>query len=314
MAILVALAMIGGLFGAVWRNILITQKFDDVFVYNETTVVITGIDQFYYRQFKLLPKLGYPLGDRVIEIYRFNSSCDQLPTNYNITHWRTSNVSGSQNYTHLYLLPGSILNYTVSSVDRNFVSLRVADSVTQLDTAVENTKGYVYITKGPERDEFDSTNCDKKPDCTIELSEKFMYGHDSSYTVESRGYYNFHTAHVVSEYIYTLNLSINATTVDLMQAQHVCNISDTSKKEMSCIVDLEFKIGHVCFVAYTDYEESPYAILNITVTKQSEWVLVSTVVPSAFVLLMILVCLILCTKFCCCKRNSRYNILVNLDT
>ena len=305
--------MIGGLFGTVWRNLLITQKFNDIFVYNETTVVITEINQFYYRQFKLLPKLGYPLGDRVMEIYGFNSSCDHLPTNYSITHWHKSNVSGSQNYTHQYLLPGSTLNFTISSINRD--SVGVVDMDKPLDVEFGTIKGYIYITRGLEREEFDSMNCQGSSECTIVDSMPFTYGrYDRSNLFDRRGYYNFHSALIDPEYRYTIDLAINATSVDLKQAWHACTISDINEGKKLCTVNLDFKAGLVCFIAYTEYEGNPYIVLNIEVTKQLEWDLVTTVLPPAIVLLMILGCLILCTtiNFCCCKRKNQY-VLVNVD-
>ena len=54
-------------------------------------------------------------------------------------------------------------------------------------------------------------------------------------------------------YKYNLDLAINATSVVVMPARQICNISDIDE-ERECTVDLEFKIGKVCFVAYTEYE------------------------------------------------------------
>ena len=312
MTIAVALALSGGLCGAVWRN-LFTQKFGNVIIYDKTAVVLTELDQFYYSQLKLL---GYFLGDRVLQIYRFNSSCDELPTNDSIIHWHKSNTSEDQNYTHQYLLPGSTISYTISLVDND--SVRVVDTApaTPLNAELETVKGYGYITRGPERQEFDPTNCLNSPDCKIVYHKPFTYNHNNSYLVDVRDYYNFHSIHShvpsVPQYRYTLDLIVKATTADLNQAQHVCNITDVNEGEESCNINFQFKFktSYVCLVAYTEYEENSrysYTILDIEVTKQLKLVLLLTAVPPAAILLLVFVCLISCTiKFCCCRKTTRY--------
>ena len=316
---MVALALIGSLLGTVWWNGLIdAQKSDNVFIYNKSAVIIKELNQYYHRQLKLTHVPGIPLRDSVIGIYQFNSSCDRLPTDKSIIRWHKSNVSGDQNYTHQYLMPGSTLNYTISSVNRDSVSpLRVADSVTHLDAELEKVKGYIYITRGPERQEFDSTNCRSTSDCNIEYEKLFMYDqHGNSYVVDPRawGYYNFHSAHIVSQYRYTLDLVINATTVDQTKGKYVCNISDVDEREKNCTVniDFEFKANSlVCLVAHVENEGSSYIILNVEVTRQLMGILLTSVLPPAVVLLTTFVCLISFTiikfcHYCHCRRPNRY--------
>ena len=136
------------------------------------------------------------------------------------------------------------------------------------------------------------------------------------YTYRSHTNNNYAESITIST-VHTLSLNIdNATTIDLKQAQHVCNnITDINEGEGSCVIDLDFKpkIGSlVCFVAYIEYEENSrysYTILDIEVTKQLMWVLLLTALPPAVILLVIIlfVCLILCIiQFCCCKQNTRY--------
>ena len=241
-----------------------------------------------------------------------------LYTDNSIILWHKSYIIiGDQNYTHQYLMPGSTLNYTISSVNRDFVGLRVADSVTHLDAKLEKVKGYIYITHGPERQEFNSTNCRSTSDCNIVYNEPFLYDQQgNSYMVDPRdwGYYNFNSANVAPDYRYTLDLVINATTVDLSKGQHICNISDVNEGEKNCTVniDFEFKANSlVCFVAHMEYEGSLYIMLNVEVTNQLMGILGTSVLPPAVVLLVIFACLILFTtiKFCCCcccKRQNRY--------
>ena len=83
LALVISLALVGSLYGTVWRNLFLTQNPEDVFVYNRSAVVIKQLNH-YYRQLKLSPKKGYRLEDSVIEIYRFNSSCDCLPTKHDV--------------------------------------------------------------------------------------------------------------------------------------------------------------------------------------------------------------------------------------
>ena len=303
LALVVAVVLAGSLCGLVWRNLFLKQQPYDVFVYNKSAVVVTELNLYYHRQLKLLPKKGYQLRDSVIEIYRFNSSCDRLPTKHSVTHWKKLNVKGNQNYTHQYLLPGSTLHYTISPVDRN--SVRVVDMenpALKLDSGLNNRPiGYAYITQGLETD---STKCQNSPDCTIVDDKTFKNGpYDNSYLVESRGYYNFHSVLVDPQYQYNLDLAINATSVAITPAQHVCNISDNNEDRV-CTENLDFKTGKVCFVAYTEYEGG---ILNFEVTEQLAKVLLTSALPSAVFLLVLFGALVFYTvKFCCCKQQNQY--------
>lgn len=322
-AIVVTVALIPSVGSTVWRwGLFTTRKLNDTFVYNNSAVVIGELNQYYDSKITLTPSPGIPLRDSVVGIYRFNSSCDRLPTQSRIIHWQKSNVSGDQNYTHQYLLPGSTctLNYTVSSVDRNSVRVVHVDMAKRLglDAELENVKGYVYITYGPEHDEFNSIKCQHTSDCTIVYHKPITNDwHEKFYAVDhdspGRGYYNFHSADTDHQYRYTLDLAINATTVDLKHAQHICNISDINEWENSCNHEVEFKFEAnrlVCFVASIEYEGTPgqYVILNVAVSKQLKWILWTSVAPPAVVLPVIFVCLIIYTifKLCCCRCNNHY--------
>ena len=314
-AIVVALAPAVSLGFTVWKNGLINvQKPDDVIVYTNSAVVAIGLDQFYDSKLKLSPILGIPLQDSVVGIYHFDSSCDHLPTENKIIQWHKSNVSGDQNYTHLYLLPGSTLNYTISPVSRN--SVRVVHSIIgtemQLDGELEKIKGYVYITRGPELQEFDPTNCRGTPDCNIEHEKQFTYNgsYNGSYKVDSMAYYNFHSAY---DYRYTLDLAINAITVDLTQGDHVCNISDINEGERNCNQNFTFKANSlVCFVAHTEYEGNPYTILKVEITKQQWMIVVSVLSPAVW--LFIVLCSILCFTCyrCSCRKQQNRYVPVNV--
>ena len=92
---------------------------------------------------------------------------------YSIIHGQKSNISGGQNYTLQYSLPGSTLNYTISFIDRNRNSARVVDMDKSFDAELENVMGYVYITYGPKCEEFDSTKCQNTSDYTIVYYKPF---------------------------------------------------------------------------------------------------------------------------------------------
>ena len=72
-----------------------------------------------------------------------------------------------------------------------------------------------------------------------------------------------------------------------------------------CTENLDFNIGKVCFVAYTEYEGG---ILNFEVTEQLENVLLTSALPSAAFLIVLFGVLISYTavKLCCCKRQNPY--------
>ena len=91
-----------------------------------------------------------------------------------------------QNYIYQYSLPGSTLNYTISSINRNSVRVVDMDKPLSLDAELENVMGYVYIAYGPEREEFDSTKCQSTSDCTIVYHKPFTYNQrEHLYVVDS---------------------------------------------------------------------------------------------------------------------------------
>ena len=309
LALVITLALAGSLCGTVWRHVFHMQTSDDIFVYNKSAVIVTELNQYYDHQLRLFPKMGYRLEESVIEIYRFDTSCDRLPTKHDNIHWHKSNINGDQNYTHQYLLPGSTIRYTISPVDRD--SVRVVDMDEPLESdAGLGPIGYAYITYGPESEEFNSMKCNRSPDCTIISDKTFKKGayFDNSYAVEKRGYYNFHSVIVDPQYKYNLDLAINAASVIVTPAQQICNISDIDE-ERECTVDLEFKIGKVCIVAYTEYEGG---ILHFEVKEHLLNVLLTSALPTAALFLFILfgipVVYIIYTviKVCRRKRNNQY--------
>ena len=310
LALLISLALVGSLYGTVWRNLILKQSPDDVFVYNGSAVVIKQLNHYYHRQLRLSPKKGYRLEDSVIEVYRFNSSCDRLPTKNDVIRWEKVNVIGDQNYTHQYLLPGSTLHYTISPVDRD--SVRVVDVSKPLDAEL-GPIGYAYITYGPESKEFDSTKCQSSSDCTIVDDKTFKNGqyYDNSYPVETRGYYNFHSVLVNPQYHYNLDLTVNATLVVIVPTQHICNISDIDEERV-CTVDLEFKTGMVCFVAYTEFEGG---VIDFEVTERLAKVLLTSMLPPAVFLLVLfggLASYTFAKLFCHCKPKNQY-VSVNAE-
>ena len=293
--------------GTVWRYVFHTQTSDDIIVYNKSAVIVTELNQYYDHQLRLFPKMGYRLEESVIEIYRFDMSCDRLLTKYDIIHWQKSNVNGGQNYTHQYLLPGSTIHYSISPVDRDSVRVVDMDELLESDAGL-GPIGYAYITYGPESEEFNSRKCNRLPDCTIVSDKTFKKGahFDNSYAVEKRGYYNFHSVIVDPQYKYNLDLAINAELVIITPAQQICNITDIDE-ERECTVDLGIlKTGKVCIVAYTEYEGGS---LQFEVKEHVLKVLLTTALPTVALFLILVSCVPVAyalIKRCCRKRNNQY--------
>jgi hypothetical protein len=173
--------------------------------------------------------------------------------------------------------------------------------------------GYAYVTYGPENEEFDSTKCYRSQDCTIVNDKTFKRGSDfdNSYPVEKRGYYNFHSVLVDPKYQYNLDLAINATSVIVTPTQHTCNISDINEERV-CTVNLDFKTGMVCIVAYTEFEGGT---LHFEVTEHLVKVLLTSALPPTLFLLVLFGGLVVYTivKLCCCKRRNNQYVAVNVQ-
>ena len=104
---------------------------------------------------------------------------------YSIIHGQKSNISGGQNYTLQYSLPVSTLNYIISFIDRN--SARVVDMEKSFDAYLENVMGYVYITYGPECEEFDSTKCQNTIRLYNCILQTIYNQHEHLYVIDSQG-------------------------------------------------------------------------------------------------------------------------------
>ena len=103
---------------------------------------------------------------------------------------------------------------------------------------------------------------------------------------------------------YSLRLAVNASVLDanITSEQAVHRIEDANQT-----ISPKFRIGRTCLVAYanTDISSPLYIRLEARVTKlQTVMVPVTTVVPSAVVSLMILICVIV-TGCCCLRIKSR---------
>ena len=314
MAILTIVVIIAPLCGTVWRNLFVKPEFD-VTLFENDTIVVCELDSYYHKQVQLLSQPDAPLGNHVVEIYLFNSTCNSVPTNTEAKSFEKSNISENQNFTNLYLLPKSSLNYTITPS-------------TETNGSTKSVMGYVYITYGPELDldEFNPRTC-KTPntDCTYEpFGNRERVEH--SYPVTQRGYYNLHTVSIkpLNQYQYTLRLTVDASTVKLPQnnaATSVCIIQDKNGGDGSCTIDLDFKLGKVCLVAYTKAESNsphPYIGLKAKVAElQLEMVSITTVVPSAIVVVIIIALMCLLTTCCCLKtrrNNDQYEVLRSIGT
>ena len=294
--------------GMIWKNVFIRPKFDgSITIYQENMVIIGELDNYYHQQVKISSLPAVPLGDNVVEVYCFNSTCEDLPTTNEHKSYEGSNISENQNFIHHYLLPKSTLNYTVTPS----VETSGSDSV----------KGYIYITLGPELHRFNQSTTCQTSDCMIVDHKPFTDRMSvvRSYRVKRREYYNFHTVSIVPQYQYSLALTIDATSVNVhtFDSEPVCTIQDKNGGDESCIIDLKFKIGKTCLAAYTKVEENtlyPYISLEAKVTKmQTQMVIVTTLVPSVTVTLIIIGCLFI---ICCCRkikcRKSQYKPLKNV--
>ena len=287
--IVVTNALLGGL---VWRNLFVRPKFDTVI--GEDAVVIVGeLNNYYHQEVQFLSWLNdSQLADHVVEIYTFDSSCNSLPTTAKVTPYEELNISETQNFNRLYLLPGSTLSYTITP-NRE---VNGSDSV----------KGYIYVTFGPEIHSFNPKTC-HSTDCTIEDHKPLNFTDQENieniYRIKRRGYYNLHI--IIPQgrvHSYSLQLAVNASVLDtnITSEQAVRKIEDANQT-----IPLKFRNGKTCLVAYanTDNTSSPYNIIHLeaqVIKLQTVMVLVTTAVPSAVVSLMILICVMF--TGCCCLR------------
>ena len=313
-AIIMIVAINAFLGGMVWRTLFIKPKFD-VIIFEDAMIIVGELDSYYHKQVQFLSRPDAPLGNHIVEVYLFNSKCDSVPTTIETQSCERSNVSENQNFTHLYLLPKSSLNYTITP--------------SVVTSGSDSVKGYVYITFGPELDqaEFNPRTC-QNSDCTIKEHKPFtdQESIEHSYTVTKRGYYNLHSVSIkpLSQYQYTLGLTVNASTIKLPYnaTKPACIIQDINGGDGTCPIDLTFKVGKVCLVAYTKAERSAphhYIGLEAKVTKlQLEMVLVTTVVPSvAAAIIIISLCMCLLITCWCVKtrrENDQYEVLRSIGT
>ena len=295
--IVVSNALLGGL---VWRNLFIRPKFD-TFISEDAMVIVGELNNYYHQEVKFLSRVNdSQLVDDLIEIYAFNSTCDSLPKTAEVTPYEGSNKN--RNFNRLYLLPGSTLSYTVTP-NREI-------------NGSNSIEGHIYVTFGPEIHSFNLSTC-QNSDCTIEKREPFSSQENSRsiifYKVKKRGYYNLHIIVPQGQvHSYSLRFTVNASVLDI-------NItSEQAVHKINQIIPLKFRIiGKTCLVArYTNTDNSslPYNIIRLeaqVIKLQIRMVLVTTAVPSAVVILTILVCVIV-TGYCCLRSKAQeYITIVN---
>ena len=286
--------------GFVWRNLFIRPKFD-TFISEDAMVIIGELNNYYHQEVQFLSLVNdSQLVDDLIEIYAFNSTCDSLPKTAKVTSYKGSNEN--RNFNRLYLLPGSTLSYTVTP------NREINDS--------NGMKGFIYVTFGPEIHSFNLSTCNNS-DCTIEKREPFASQENSRsikfYEVKKRGYYNLHIIVPQGQvHSYSLRLTVNASVLDT-------NItSEQAVHKINQIIPLKFRIiGKTCLVArYTNTDNSslPYNIIRLearVIKLQIRMVLVTTAVPSAVVILTILICVIVIGYCCLRSKAQEYITIVN---
>lgn len=279
MGILISIAVCliaGSLFGKVWINLIDTPNFEDVNVYEDATVVLGEVDRLYHRRL-MITSDHVPLGQHKVDIYGYDSNCKQLPTvPENLSFKQKSNSSEYLgNYTHIYLRPGSVLEYKVTPVGG------------KKNVNADIQEEYVYITFGPEINLFTPRTCgSQSSDCAVVDQEPYngtILFH--SFTSNQRGYYNVHVQ-VNSEYIFELNITSSA--IDRNLTEYKCSIVEQGNS--LCYIDLPFKVStrKVCLIAFTGHpntniQDFPrYVTLEMEVTHLwMMWVLVITVLPFA---------------------------------
>ena len=297
--IVVANALLGGF---MWRYLFIKPKFDSI-ISEDAMVIVGELNNYYHQEVQFLSQVNdSQLADHIIEIYAFDSSCNSLPTTAKVTSYGKSNISENQNVNRLYLLPGSTLSYIITP-NRE---INGSDSI----------EGHIYVTFGPEIHSFNLSTC-QNSDCTIEKREPFASQENSRsikfYEVKKRGYYNLHIIVPQGQvHSYSLRLTVNASVLDT-------NItSEQAVHKINQIIPLKFRIiGKTCLVArYTNTDNSslPYNIIHLearVIKLQIRMVLVTTAVPSAVVILTILICVIVIGYCCLRSKAQEYITIVN---
>ena len=91
-AILTIVVIIAPLCGTVWRNLFVKPEFD-VTLFENDTIVVCELDSYYHKQVQLLSQPDAPLGNHVVEIYLFNSTCNSVPTSTEAKSFEKSNIS-----------------------------------------------------------------------------------------------------------------------------------------------------------------------------------------------------------------------------
>ena len=165
--------------------------------HDNATVILTQVDHFFTRSLTATQDTRYP-GDvnHEIDLYLLNQKCNDLPTievNYTINSHDPSNI----NKTILYLLPGSLITYSVcastnytKNPDR--LELLVLDNLERaqsLQNIVNSYHHFAYFDIGIEEE----IRCD-----------------EVAFSIETAGYYCFvffpplHPAHLELNVTYTV--------------------------------------------------------------------------------------------------------------
>lgn len=234
-----------------------------------TTVILQEVNPFFTQSICVYEDF-IGTESHSIEVYRFNSSCDTLPSERSIQR-----MTKFTNLTNVYLLPGSTLEYDLI--------LNRANYSTDIDNHI-----IVYLTRGLEM-KFDPHQLQGQIIFKGHIpfdSQPYHYSYEIG--DNEHGYYNLHFLLPSDPFTYSLNLTFTNVTIDNTGQDDMCGIDN----ENNCHFKFAFSTSKSCLVAdilETDARD-PFLDIGLEILAfQLTPVLSITIVMSVCVIVLIVI-------------------------
>jgi len=239
MILLVATGLVfGALFVTAWLP-LIPTKPTSIQGRENSTIILKTVNHFFVEQVDIFEDLV--TGHHLVNIYRHNSACENLPTESSIhTEHQLKNI------TNAYMLQGDWLSYHLTLYKSSNVSL---GSVMR-----------VYLVQGLVSD-FNPHQVHNEDILHCKNIQFDSLPHTYNFSAKEQGYYSliFLPSPVPEDIEYDISTTLENTGIAVSQLPFQCNVTS----DLDCFVNFTFSFDKSCLVGEILNTNSDDRFLNI---------------------------------------------------
>ena len=285
----------------VWWNIIFATKIQQVKVYEDHTIVLKELNQFYHRSLKITEEVEIHNSWFETEIFVLPLSCKHYNTYTTTSTIHGVNVTEFEN-SSWYLMPGSKLHYTFTATS---------------NSSVVNERIHVYLVRGLMIPDKFNPNDNQNSKAVVKKG-RILVGNlgirkttPFSYNITEWDFYSLFVFlpqnHTVQ---YSFDFTVEQRMINLAFVEDNSEQNCTLDEDSYCTVNAQkFQRGEKCVLASVKNDsDSRYSQTHIKVETEFWFyrALASTAIPVVTVIAVLLAVLVVSTYWCCCRaRNSR---------